>query len=728
WRSDDIDTDGAATADDVNTALFVTYFDVSERDEIGARYGFQEWARRIDGNDELDEDVTTFGVATDGLCGEARWDNDGLGFATGISRGFYRYGDHTTAIEVFFRQTENNDGDLTVEDVNYYSVRFNPSEVLDESIPLTPSSATRLGVSTFGASNSGTDSQETLPGARAISYNNLLFTEQVADDAGVTFADFYYYFTINPDNDGTIQYYAFDLATGAVPGPVHIHPVTPDATDTDENAAAFLTTGFDFVTLGSQWLDSRNLSYRSVYGSDEGLAVATIAYAALVEEAGGLYSNVLNNEQLLVAEISEVTGALLAIGRVDDDDPDIDDSGNWYAATTTFVLSRNGDYAWLIWSQITDQTVDESDVYAAQYITTRPDDDGLFVLPALADSLSAPVNLSPDTDDDFSWYSVQDCLGYVCGAQSDPDVMWVYFEESTGGPDDVFESVLTADLITPCLPLTSTSLFFAFDNNGDQPSTGSGFAVNGRTLFNCADAGHDGEIFTVYREDYDGSAGGIDYRLTAEVSGPSGGIVELTSGMSLREFTGMDALVCTPPGDNIGVFDVVDLEDDPDRTHGAEEIHVLFRESETHTRRSGSSSLRSRRRGRSSCRSTSTCRSSIRARPATPRSSGSVWMGTRSVCGSRSCRGSTTRSTTATAGTAMTSAGSTTTACRTPFWWTTTTTRKSRASRSSRRGRAPATRSAERWCSGRRRTAPAPAAASPSVSRSGSATDSRVIQ
>ncbi|NUN50084.1 MAG: hypothetical protein HUU15_14745, partial [Candidatus Brocadiae bacterium] len=586
WRSDDIDGDGGATADAVNTALFVTYFDVSERDEVSARYGFQEWARRIDGNDELDEDVTTFGVATDGLCGEARWTNDGGGFPTGTSFGSYSYGDHTTAIEVFFRQNENNDGDLAVEDINFYSVRFNPSEVLDENIPLTPSSATRLGVNTFGASNSGTDSQETLVDVNAITYNNLLFTVVGCDDAAVGAFGTSDWGTVDADDDRTIQYYQFTLDTGTISGPTHIHPVTPDATDADENLVAFLSQD-DYNTL---WGDTFALIANSVYGSDEGLACAVIYYVAIAEEpSGNIAGNVLNNGDLFLAQISEVTGALIELAGLGVDDPDINDYQDMDWITTR--ISRNGDYIWVLAMRDTDQTVDELDVYASQYITTRPDDDGSFLIPPMSSTISSWINLSPDTDDSVEWFMFQDCLGYICGAQSDPDVMFVYFEESDLGPDDVFESVLTADIVTPCSPLTSTSLFNAFDNHDDQVNSNY---VNDTTIFNAADAGHDGEIFTVYREDYDGTALGIDYRLTVEVSGPSGGIVELTSGFSFREFTMMEALVCTPAGDNIGVFDVVDLNEDPDRSHGAEEIHVLFRESESHQASGLGQALRTR--------------------------------------------------------------------------------------------------------------------------------------
>jgi hypothetical protein len=65
----------APPADDTNRALFMTYFDVSFSEDISHQYGFSNEAntQRIDAQDELDEDVISVGLLSDGLCGQATW-------------------------------------------------------------------------------------------------------------------------------------------------------------------------------------------------------------------------------------------------------------------------------------------------------------------------------------------------------------------------------------------------------------------------------------------------------------------------------------------------------------------------------------------------------------------------------------------------------------------------------------------------------------------------------
>lgn len=583
FRIQDVDTDGAG-AEGANTTVQFVYFDTSKRGEAGLNHGFDELSTRIDFQDELNENASTLSFVSDGLCGQAFW-SDNFGISD------YHWGDDTTSIEIVWRQAENNDaaGDGSVEDTALYSARLPLDQAIDADIAISPTVTTRLGIVGFGASDGGTDSDETQPDDIWTTYNNQLIFRAFANTAGPNAP------ILNPngdisggitsDNDITMQLVTYTLDTGGITGPIHLHAISPVATDGDENNANFAFADNDPVP--TFW-----------YGADEGLACSVFFFHQVDEEPTGA-PTLLNSAKLTIIELDPVTGGILEDFFLGFDD--VDEVDNIDDNDATFQISRNGDYIWAAWFQRVDITVGAGNdggtrgLFVQQYVTTRPDEDGAFTIPALTDTLSGVFNIGVPSASEpvVQWAQFQDCLGYICGNQSDPDIMSIFFEQSDGTLDEVDQAELVADIIpvgvSPLITVTVFETYF----NGTQQGSGAVFN-NDRTDFNSSDDGLNGDIFAVYAEDIAEPVSDDD-RIFAERTGTGAGVAEMTSGNVFRQARGNQDLlfVCTPPGSSIGVFNIADLEDSDERPHPVEHVHVFFEEdriSETE----GTNALRTR--------------------------------------------------------------------------------------------------------------------------------------
>lgn len=569
WRTSDFDTDGAG-ADGDNVNIEMTYFDVTNIDNAGLWYGFQQYSTRINSQIEVGEDVDTIGLVTDGLCSEARWFD---GFNE------YEYGDTTTSIEVVYRQRENNDADAAVEDTAVYSARIDLTVTGDPSIPLPVAVLSRFSPTGFGASDGGTDSEETQPFEELISYNNVLFYIARSNDAldNDTPVDGHPGYPGNgADDDIILNYHQYDLSTGSVNlTGIETNPGVNDSTaDGFENNAFFL---FDAVQF--------------VYGPDEGLANMVIFFLMFVEnDVNGADAD--NSGNLWIAEIDVTDGSLDSVAQIGTDDVTIVDT--IFDGDVDTRISRNGDYIWVVWIQPEDVVgIGGPGLFAASYVTTRPDEDGTFILPSIVDSLSTDILLdTSDATETIRGFDFQECLGYICGAQSNADIMSIFYrtdnDVSASTIDTILQAELTADLVLPTSPTAFVATFEVYEIF-DQ-----GFFFNdGRGMFNdwgsfrATDSGFDGFVFAAYSDDVDGT-GTDDYRGFAERTGPfSAGVVQIDSAVFFRQVDGSgffgnspfsEELICLPPGQDIGRFDTVSLEDDEQRHHGNDRIHTFFKE------------------------------------------------------------------------------------------------------------------------------------------------------
>ncbi|MCC6737954.1 MAG: hypothetical protein IT452_02825 [Planctomycetia bacterium] len=560
WSAPDVDSDGAGP-DGVNQCLFATYFDASRHDEPSGRYGFQEKGVRLNMDDEGLEDVSTFAVLSDGMCGEARWTQ---------TANRYTYGDSTTGIAVVWAQRENNDLVAGVDDSALHMVWFDLGGTAESALPLPPGTDTRLGQVTLGASDDGSSSEETqVSNVALVTYNSAVFFRCAARNTFVgdeipAFLGFGT--TANNDVDETIQAISVNLATGVPEAPRHLS-VSPSilATDSLDNRAQFLNEDGDFLVCNS------------VYGSDQGLANLVVFTTQLIDHPLGSFFDPLASARLCIAEIDEATGSVLSAGAVDAEDPDVTDLV--FAEHADTRMSRNGDSIWIAWRELTDGGVtDNLGLWAAGYVTTRPDEDGLFTIPPLSDSLSPPMNLNVDVDaEDVRWFMFQDALGYRCGVQSDPDVVHVLFEQSDGTFDRILDVRLTGDLSTPAVLSAAPPVVIDTFEQGEQGAAGQ-TVHNEHTNFDAVDAGSDGEILCVYRKDVDVSAA-TDFRLMAARTGVAVERLEIDSTSTNRQVPSQTVrLVPTPPGTDIGRLDVASGDDSPDRPRPAEFVHVLFME------------------------------------------------------------------------------------------------------------------------------------------------------
>lgn len=583
WSALDTDDDGGATADDVNGVLFATYFDASYYNVPGRRYGFQEFAVRVSvSQDEDSEDVLTFGVASDGLIGEANW---------GPNRNAYEWGDPTTSIVAFWNQLENNDGDTSPEDVATYFAWFNLAQAGDEDLPLLPAADVRISTVNFGALDTGVESHETKVDDRYVTYNNVLFMRCGADenaggDDGVTgrirFNRNYFNDTIQLDDDITLQVTSFDLTDGDRSPTLSLHDTDPDATDATENSAEFIREDGGFFRG------------RHVFGSDEGLACLVFPFVQLIQDPNGDFSDIANDGRLTIAEIDEATGTILADAHLDLEQGGASDTVE--EGAVDLRLSRNGDYIWFAWREVSETGGSfENALWTAQFLTTRPDEDGLFALPSLGDALSGTVQVNADVDGEpVTWFAFQAGLTYVCGSQSDPDVMNLFYQQSDAANDEVFVVRLEADLIAaPVGPTRTTSSLEVFE---DFVQSFIGDAINDEGFhFHATDSGEGGNFVAFYVEDIDPI--GTDLRLFAERTGIGAGTAEIDSAVDFRQmsFGSRVRVTNTPKGDRIGSFDPVTLEDSPDRPHPAELVHVFFEETESTETNGMGFALRTRR-------------------------------------------------------------------------------------------------------------------------------------
>ncbi|MCE9582912.1 MAG: hypothetical protein K8T20_10490 [Planctomycetes bacterium] len=588
------DAASSVTGDDANTNLWCTYFDVSHCEDIAANYGFQEFASRVSSLEDsgvasvgADEKVDTYGLISDGLCGEARW-----GFSPGLSGGGYadyRWGNETTdSIIVFWRQDQDNDPAAGYQqDLYMATARFDLTAAIDSEIPLTPGVNSRLAVAGFGASDGGTSSEETTVDTAFITYNNVLFyriTSTAVAGSGAAGVENQAQFTplygsLLANADINVQEVAFNLSTGTPSSPVTLQAIVPDSTSGNTfqcNGTFHQHSGF----FGS-WQVERN----STYGSDEGLAVLVNYSVQLVNDPDLTFGALTADGRLRLTEINEGTGAIVAGMDIDGEDPDITDPVQPSEFSTR--ISRNGDYIWAVWDERVDSSPtgvspdDHTGLWVSCYVTTRIAEDGTFPIPpALGTMVSTAVSVETSITGGaaVNQWRFQEALGYICGVQSDPDNMSVVFQHSDTSGDTVWVTKLTANLVTPTASSFATAPLEGFED-GDLFGYGPVY-VPPAFSFIATDSGEGGNVFTTYRKDTDFLVGPVDVRQFAEKTGVGGGQVEIDSSTTDRQVRSVvgdvQNIVTTPRGDEIGTFDVVSLDDDDRRANPAHFVHVLF--------------------------------------------------------------------------------------------------------------------------------------------------------
>lgn len=571
WVANDVVQSPAIPGDGNNQCVWSTYVDISETGNAANNYGFQEYADRVSMQDESGENISVLGLVSDGLCGEARWDDNGHSYSWGD--------DATTAIVVFWQQTGENDGAGT--DIRTHFSRFDPDESIAPEIPLTPGADSTLDeVNIPFADETGLTSEETTPYNLYCSYNDFLFSRVAYVFAGT--ASFETEFSMSGDEvDEVCQYVKFNLEAATTNTAVSLNPASIDTSDGLENDGRFIRTNQD------------NYARNSIYGSDEGVAVMVEVHVQNqnVDYDGG--ASTVEDSGLMLSEIDQADGSLDGQSFVDLDDVTIYDSVRSYLVDSR--ISRNGDYIWFAWYEETDlgAFIDRSG-WCACYHTTRYNDDGTFTSLGLATALDAPFNYMGDIDtQDQIGVMWQDGLGYVCGAQSDPDMMTLFYLINTNtGDEEVFRVVLTVD---PALETSGavTTPYYTFDDTNVQ--SWDRFPADVRRDFNATDAGSNGDVFIAYREDigfpvYD------DDRLFAQRLGGASGFSEIDmfdSNFQVRGFMEL-TLIGTPRGSDIGEYNDVDAEDSESRPHGFSNVHVIFGEYETGEYGSNGYALRTR--------------------------------------------------------------------------------------------------------------------------------------
>lgn len=564
WRATDIDNP-TTLADDPNTCLYSTYFDVTNVASATNRYGFQEFSDRLNARDEDTENVGTIGVISDGLCGEADWEN---------GSNSYSWGDAVTSVVAVWHQQENNDGvaGSGFEDRALHAVRFDPAESILPEIPLTPSFDTRLVINGMGASDSGTSSEETQMYDEFITYNNnIIFkisalNDTIGDDnPGLpTWSPAVF---IGPNIDITLQDIAIALDTGSVFSATTLLDATASTADLIENNMDFIRTN------GS--LQSGN----SVYGRDEGLA-ALVVYNMQEQQ---LVDPFLQSGSLCITELTEANGTFLESAQVSTDQPLIVDSV--LPERVDIVMSRNGDYIWACWLQLQDSGASDQDaLWGAQYATTRILSDGTFPTPdLLVNTTSGAGTLNVDVDTEpVAWFAFQDHLGYICGAQSHPAILNVFYEQSDGVFDEVDRTELDADVAVPGVVALIFLSIADIGENGDLSSGGT-VVNNSHFNFGATDGGHNGDPIYYYIHDVDGTATD-DFRLFAERDGTVfPGVAEIDSFVFFRQTFAQDInILATPHGTNIGQFDATSGNYDGSAFHPNSFVHVFTFENAVH--------------------------------------------------------------------------------------------------------------------------------------------------
>lgn len=563
-----LDVAGSSPGDGQNFGLFATYFDASASADPARRYGFQTLATRLDALDGNFENVDSFTFVTDGLRGEHAFPGGGS-----VAVGGTAQGDPTTGIVACWTQAEDNDPqNIAMEDRGLWFCAWTLPGPADPDLPLSPSVATRIPTLDFGASDAGTSSEETLVGTRYVVYNNLLFFLVAANVDPLSGGPGNHLPPVNltstygamfgVGDDVVIECVAFDLAAGTA-GPARCLATTdPDATDGLSTMMAFLYET-DFAAYAAKT--------PSCFGSDEGLAECVIVTVELDGDPDTTdFGTGVQDGVLKLTGLDEATGAVHGTAIVSVDDPAIFDSVD--PGHVAVQISRNGDYLWLAWLQPEAAgATDDLALRVAQFVTTRAGD----AIPSESSATSAPIAPNADVDGyGVGWLRFQDGLGYVCGAQSDPDVMNLFVEHGSAAYDRVICFRLTADLAVPPVPGVAVFPVTSFEE-GEMAAK---FLNRENHNFAAADAGSGGDAIAFYRADVDGTAG-TDYRLFARRVGPAPATVEIGSAVDGRQVPDQDfSVVVTPAGGEIGTFDFASGEDSPDRPHAARDVHLLFLE------------------------------------------------------------------------------------------------------------------------------------------------------
>ncbi len=587
WQARDADDDGILTPDGVNRNLYSTYFNARQSTDISKAFGFQTSASRLSVEDEAGEDVTSFGIATDGLIGEARWE---------VGRNSYRYGEETSGMVVFWNQRENVDAKDGFEDRALYYCTVALDAPVTSDLPLTAGAGigapVRLVIASLGGSDAGTSSAETQVDTCFITYNNVLAFRVAANNL-----------TSDPDvathvfdggasdyngpsaagEDASLEAVSFDLAAGTVSTAVVLHSSAPVSSTTDS-----LRNDADFIHRNAELFTT---AQPSMFGPDEGIAVVVLLSAESIDDTNDSKADPADAGGLAVSEIDPATGALLSHGLVSTGDPAVSDFVD--SRNVSARISRNGDYLLVAWLQdAAGSSFIDRTLFAAQYLTTRPDGDGLFVLPALGASLSAPVPVNAETDgfdvQNFAW---QEGLAYVCGGQSDPDVMNLAWSHPDAAGDRLFSGKVLASREAPVAPAATPTLLASCDSAVWALAP----AVNDAGQeYRIIDSGEGGNVFAVYNIDID-ATGSSDIRVHARRTGLAAGSGPVDSNVDFREAGHQNfTLIGTPAGESIGLFDPVSDEDSGDRPHGFSRIHLFFREQKTSVAAGTGMALRTR--------------------------------------------------------------------------------------------------------------------------------------
>lgn len=571
WKANDADDDGAVETDGVNRHLFVTYFNCRQSDDISKNFGFQTSASRLSVPDGEGEDVTSFGVATDGLIGEARWDTIGNS---------YRYGDQTTGIVVFWNQRENVDGKPGFEDRALWWCPIALDASVPEDTPLTPGAGigapVRATIATLGASDTGSSAAESQVDSCFLSYGGLLVFRVAASNPTEDPDTATHVFDGGPSDynaasaageDASLECLAFDLATGTASPPAVLHAVTPVSSPSDA-----LRNDADFVRRNG---DPFAVDQPSAFGPDEGLACVVLFSLESDDDTNDVKGDPGDAGGLAVSEIDPSTGAVLSHALASASDPAVSDHVD--SRTVSARISRNGDYILVAWLQtVAAGSFADTAVRVVQYLATRPAEDGTFVLPPLSSSLSPTLTAGADSDGfDVMSFAWQEGLSYVCGGQSDPDVMnlaWAH-PDTTG--DRLFGCRITASRTAPAAPSSVPFLVASSDGPvwaGAPPLNDSGFG------FRIIDSGEGGNVLAIYNLDVDATAG-TDIRVWASRTGRGAGSGPVDSNVDDRE-AGLQEmrLLGTPAGEEIGLYDAASGEDSEHRPHGFTRVHLFLRE------------------------------------------------------------------------------------------------------------------------------------------------------
>jgi len=564
WRGEDFASGGGDGSDN---ALFYNYFDVSRSESAGFNYGFLDFSIRIDSETGGGEHVTTHGLISDGLCGEARWEGYDFFSDNGFPGRNYHWGDDTTEIILFWRELVD-DGGGNFDDITFW-VRFPLDQTGPSEDPLLPTSIDTIDILTFGASNSGTDSDESRVDRNYITYNFTIWQRVATDVAGTaSFADF----GGVGSEDITIQSSTFNTGGTDFFSPVLMHTGTPDSTDGDTDMADFIQQ-FGF------------LDGHCVYGPDEGILEIVFFSTELRDEPANAYI-AINSGSLVLNQMDPATGGTSQI-IVSSDDITITDSISPY--TFDVVMSRNGDYLFFAWLQDVDSGATDRGLWVGHYRTSRDPDLGVL---AVASATTFGVNVNPDVDgDDVNVFEFQNQLGYLCGQQSDAEVMNLFYEQSDGGYDELNVVRLTADLLSVSAAFTFTDALVTTDDDDDLISDGDSDEVGGGN-YEATDSGDGGNFFVAFFRDID-TVGDTDEQLFGLRTGLVSGSGEIDSNVLYRTPDEYSLIVAgTPLSDEIAEFDS-DGDNDDERASPNQLITILFNEDEV-TEFLGNEAIRTR--------------------------------------------------------------------------------------------------------------------------------------